>query len=394
MTKATPFRNPSGEVKWRVQFRIDGKGKQETFEAEREASRFASAVDRVGGKVAREQLASRRNRVSNTPTLAEWMDKYLDPASGILTGIQPGTRNGYRSIAKNVIIPRLGGIPIDEITRDDVGAWVVWVESQPSGTRKGQPVAAKTVRNYHALLSNVFEAARDRRLITENPAHRTRVSEGVSREGVFLSVDEFTRILEQIPPYHRPLVMFLAGTGARWSEATALNGGDVERGATPVLVSLNKAWKKPGEAGGGHVIGVTKTKAGRRTLSLHPDLVDVLPQRPSNELLFQGATGVGRVWYGPFRDKVWVPAVERADIGKRPNLHDLRHTHASWLIAKGAPLPFIQRRLGHEKITTTIDLYGHLLPEAQTVVADIMQDLFSSIPREITHPSARDQITA
>jgi integrase len=47
----------------------------------------------------------------------------------------------------------------------------------------------------------------------------------------------------------------------------------------------------------------------------------------------------------------------------RPRIHDLRHTHVSWLIAQGVQLPAISRRLGHESITTTNDRYGHLLPE-------------------------------
>lgn len=55
---------------------------------------------------------------------------------------------------------------------------------------------------------------------------------------------------------------------------------------------------------------------------------------------------------------------------RRPRIHDLRHTHVSWLIAAGVPLPAIQRRLGHESITTTIDRYGHLAPELHQAAAD------------------------
>ena len=51
---------------------------------------------------------------------------------------------------------------------------------------------------------------------------------------------------------------------------------------------------------------------------------------------------------------------------KRPRIHDLRRTHAAWLIAAGRPLPSIQRRLGHESITTTVDTYGHLMVEVDT----------------------------
>jgi hypothetical protein len=47
----------------------------------------------------------------------------------------------------------------------------------------------------------------------------------------------------------------------------------------------------------------------------------------------------------------------------RPRIQHLRHTPVSWLIAQGVQLPAIPRRLGRESITTTIDRYGHLLPE-------------------------------
>ncbi len=49
-------------------------------------------------------------------------------------------------------------------------------------------------------------------------------------------------------------------------------------------------------------------------------------------------------------------------------IHDLRHTHVSWLIAAGVPLPAIQRLLGHTSITTTIDRYEHLMSDMDDVV--------------------------
>jgi integrase len=66
-----------------------------------------------------------------------------------------------------------------------------------------------------------------------------------------------------------------------------------------------------------------------------------------------------------------------------PRLHDLRHSHVAWLIAQGVPLPVIQARLGHEKITTTIDTYGHLLPDLQRAAADAAGHVFGSRAREL-----------
>jgi integrase len=69
-------------------------------------------------------------------------------------------------------------------------------------------------------------------------------------------------------------------------------------------------------------------------------------------------------------------------LGKSPRIHDLRHSHASWLLAGGVPLPTIQRRLGHESITTTIDLYSHLSPDMQTAPADVMGHMLAgAMPR-------------
>ena len=77
----------------------------------------------------------------------------------------------------------------------------------------------------------------------------------------------------------------------------------------------------------------------------------------------------GVVHDGNFRWRIWSKAVEDAKLGKKPRIHDLRHSHASWLIAAGVPLPVIQRRMGHESIQTTVDVYGHLAPDALEIAA-------------------------
>jgi integrase len=74
------------------------------------------------------------------------------------------------------------------------------------------------------------------------------------------------------------------------------------------------------------------------------------------------ATRGGPVQHSYFHPKVWVPRTRKAGL-EGVRLHDLRHTHASWLIARGIDVVTISRRLGHESITTTIDRYGHLLPD-------------------------------
>jgi integrase len=72
-----------------------------------------------------------------------------------------------------------------------------------------------------------------------------------------------------------------------------------------------------------------------------------------------------------FRKKVWHPAVAAAGIGRRVRVHDLRHAHASWLLAGGADLQVVKERLGHGSIATT-QRYLHTLPTADETALDAL----------------------
>jgi integrase len=69
---------------------------------------------------------------------------------------------------------------------------------------------------------------------------------------------------------------------------------------------------------------------------------------------------ISRDW---FRIQVWKPALDRAGLAFSVRTHDLRHAHASWLLAGGADLQMVKDRLGHGSITTT-EKYLHTLPDA------------------------------
>jgi len=389
VASVTPRRNKHGDVSWRVQFRMGqpARMKQETFAgdgAEKAARQFGALVDRVGPDAALAVLEARNGAADGIPTLGEFTDRYLDPDSGILTGVQADTRRDYRNIATKSFVPILGDLPIDSIGKTDIGRWISWQESQESGRSKGQPISAKTVRNYHALLSAILAAAVEAGYRTDNPAQGAAMSRGRRHEAVFLSPTEFYTLLHFIPACYRPFVRFLVLTGMRWSEATALERRDVSRTTTPSTVSVSKAWKKD------NTIGPPKSEKAYRTLPLRPDLVAGLTlDGDGGSLLFQGRQNGGRLWYGPFLDRIWNTAVGKAmdadaceaagrqRLPRRPTPHDLRHTYASWLIAQGAPLNLVQRNLGHEKITTTVDTYGHLMPSAH---ADTVTALYAALP--------------
>lgn len=385
-------------VTYRVQFRVDGKMTSRSFVHRTGAEQFAANVDRHGPKIALEAWEARQAAKDGIPPLRDWIDTYLDPSSGILTGISPGTRAGYRSIVDRSIIPVLGDLPVDAITKRDVGRWVEWQESQRSRRRQSPgaapvPIAAKTVRNYHALLSAILTAAIEAGHRSDNPAYKIRLSRGQKREGVFLSPNDLATILHFVPAHYAPLIQFLAATGTRWGEATALTWADVTFTQESALIRVNKAWKKGPD--GRRVLGVPKSVAGERSIELYGPMVSILgEQRPGDQYLFPGVGG-GPIWYGIFNTRIWRASVNKANdailcadaglspIGKQPNLHDLRHTAASMLVAGGVPMFNVRGWLGHEDVATTSKIYSHVAPGSNNVMAKVIAQQMSNVLPEL-----------
>jgi integrase len=104
--------------------------------------------------------------------------------------------------------------------------------------------------------------------------------------------------------------------------------------------------------------------------------------KKGKELVFTASRG-GQILHRTFWSRYWLPAVEHLE--PRPRIHDLRHTHASWLLARGVPIHIVSARLGHENISTTVDTYGHLLPDAQLAASNAAQAAFQAVaaPRAI-----------
>lgn len=357
-----------GTTVYRVRVRVRGTQTTETFTGRAAARVFVENVKEFG---AEEAVAMRDREDPHSPryipTLAEMLDRHLDE----LTGVDKRTRDDYRAEARRSWLDSLGRYPVDAITRAHIARWV----NAADGT-----VSPKTLRNRFGILAAVLKTATIHGYIDANPAANTRLprtGEEATKEVRFLTYGEFDQLIEHVPTHWRPFVTFLFGTGLRFSEATALQVQDVnpDHGTLRVV----RAWKR--EKGGVRV-GPPKSPASRRTIALGgPALEAVLPllDRPGASWLF--LTSTGRVVLHPnFYNRVWAPACDAAGLGpdNRPGIHSSRHTHASWLIAQGAPLEFVQERLGHEEFATTRKFYVHLVPDVRKRGAAFAAGVFDS----------------
>lgn len=361
MGKPRPRPRSDGSTYWQVPFRLDGTQTSESFDDKKAADRFAKLVKQVGPAEARSIVRSARSGGHAVPTLTEWVAHHLEHA----TSITPGTRGEYRRLAARSFLPTLGGYPVDVVTRDMVRRWV--------RDYQGAGHSAKTVTNAHGLLSTVLASAVEAGHRADNPAKGVKVARGERDEMVVLTTAEFARLMARIPQRWHPLVLTAAGTGLRWGELTALHWRDVDLDARVPVVRVRQAWKR-GETGT-RALGVPKTPRSRRTVSLGQGVARALdPLRGEPDTLVFRAERGGRLHHQRWHPSVWRPAVDAADLGKRPRFHDLRHSHVSWLIDAGRPPLEIRDRLGHESIKTTMDVYGHLFPgslEASAAAVDL-----------------------
>jgi integrase len=375
MRTPTQHTASDGVTSWKVRFRQAGKQTSITFYGrggKSEATRFAKLLDTVGVERALTYLDGTAT-ASTAPTeltLDEWAGRYL----GSLTAVTNGTRETYRRTYQRAWHPALVHLPLRGITREQVAAAV----NTYSATR-----ADKSVANAHGLLSAMMATAVSEGHAAKNPCAGIRLPRRTAHETVpkrFLTPDEFHRLLEQIPRHYRPLVATLAASGIRWSEAEALTVGDLNLTAPAPTLRISKAitWDTCLSV---RLTGPTKTPKSDRTVTLPAPAADALRPlvtgRASNARLFLGPEG------GPLRHhlfyRTWRRACGRAGLEPHPRIHGLRHSHVAWLIAANVPLPVLQARLGHESITTTIDCYGHLLPDLQSLAAQAATVAFPSI---------------
>ena len=357
----------TGQIRYAVLYRHNGKQTTLTLLRKRDAIKARDLINALGPDEALQRIHGAAAKTGEMPTVAEWLTKHIDD----LTGITDRTRADYRSLAERHITPHLGPLDVDEVTFADVSRWANELERQN--------MSAKTIANLRALLSASFGYAIDEKLRGDNPVRRlrrTRAGEHERDDMVVLTPQEFSHLRSFVAEHYQPLVTFLAFTGLRFGEVQALEVADVDLLAPTPIVRITKSWRR---TPGGFEVGPPKSRRSRRTVSLPDEAVDAvapLVARPGTDLLFT-TRGGGRVLHANFYNRYWRPAADAfaAETGKRPRIHDLRHTNASWLIARGRHLEEVRDRLGHESIVTTSSVYTHLLPDSHRETAAALSGL-------------------
>lgn len=212
---------------------------------------------------------------------------------------------------------------------------------------------------------NAFNAWKEGR-----PRRRRSAVQVVTREHV-LSAEELDRLLGIVArddPAHFPFVLFLADTGARLGEATAVRWIDVDldRG----LVRIERSYSM------GRDLGPTKTGRARHveiSTRLRETLAATRPELFGDEALVFPSSAGTFLDQSNFRDRVFRRAVEKA-LGRdrRFTPHGLRHTFASLHLSRGTNLLWVQQQGGWTSPAVLLSTYAHFLPAEVHGFADTL----------------------
>src|SRR4051794_21140549 len=299
-------------------------------------------------------------------TFAEYVETVWLPSKHVETS----TLAAYRSYLDQHFIPTFGTRPMGKILPTEIQRWVT--------TALEQGLSAASVRKYHTMLGSVFERAVRDRVVTFNPCAHTELPKVIQRKARTLTPAEYDTVLTALPAQHRLMVETAINTGLRWGELIALKPRhlDLLKRTLSVEETVVEVSIKNSPTGQRMLTKPYPKDNEPRTMELPPDLIAQLTAwittrglRP-DDLLFATRDGTP-ISRNTFRTRVWLPAIKASGVDFDVRVHDLRHAHASWLLAGGSDLKSVMDRMGHAQISTT-QKYLHTLPDADAKNLDAL----------------------
>lgn len=294
--------------------------------------------------------------------LTVWLREYHTPAVSRKTVHHTAGRIKH-------ILPHLGAIRLDRLTPLDIQSFYNLLSTKGHSRSEG-PLSPGSVRLFHATLNRALSQAVDLDILIKNPCKKAILPRNPHQPPAFLDTEGVVQLLTALKgePLYLP-ALIAALTGLRRGEVLALRWQDVdlERGVLTVCQSIERT------------AGVITMKEPKNRTSRRGVLIDEMLVAPLRE--HKGQQSALRLRLGPLyqnNDLIvctldgkplnpdWVSdRFPRLCVEKglpRLRFHDLRHSHASSMLASGVSPKAIQERLGHSTYKMTMDTYAHVIP--------------------------------
>lgn len=323
-----------------------------------------------------EALSSARDGTAVTKSglnVADYLDEWL---VGQRQRLKETTWSSYQDAVRRVS-SRLGKTKLQALSPRDLERFYLGLAE--TGSNRGGPLTAKTVRNTHVVLRKALADAERLGLIQRNPAAIARPPVADRKEQRTWSSDDVRAFFAAVAEDRLlSLYVLLATTGMRRGEALGLRWSDVDLDARELRV-IQTLTTVNYEV----IISTPKTKRSRRVVYLDAHTVESL--RVHRRKQREERLAAGEAWDSSF-DWVFTDELGSAlhpDRFTREfrrqvlfhglpeiRLHDLRHSYATLALKAGVHPKIVSERLGHATVGVTLDLYSHVTPALGREAAD------------------------
>jgi integrase len=307
-------------------------------------------------------------------TVGQYLDRWL---IAVKSSVRSSTYKSFKGHVDLYLEPALESIPLQALDRATIRT-AYGAMQRTSGEAKA--LSDKTVHNVHVTLHRALADAMNDGLVARNPADRAHKAPRRRAEMATWTAAELRTFLEHVTGERDAALWRTAAlTGMRRGELAGLPWRAVDLEAATITISTALVRGTDGFAS-----SEPKTERGRRTIDLDAATVAALRRwkvTQSAERLAAGPAWIdsgcvftredGRANDGDVVSQRFERLGKRAKV-PRIRFHDLRHTHATILLASGTPAHVVSRRLGHSTESFTLTQYAHVLPGQQRDAADRM----------------------
>jgi len=322
------------------------------------------------------------NEMSVKQFAQEWQEKWLEK------NLSESTIMTYLYTLNNHILPVLGHLNINKI---NTLMLLDLMENLKRKDGKDKELSISSKQEVYKVLMSLFKRAEEWNVINNNPMLKVKKPKNVRKNKNELNVydvEEVKQLMETVQEeleHWRIFISLALATGMRRGELLGLewDAVDLESGVIDIRQTIIKTRN-------GSQITSPKWDS-KRLISLPQSILEDLKEfkhhcrkekmrlqhkwtEKEHDWVFFNENG--RYFYPDTPSRWWKRFLKRKKI-RHIRLHDLRHTSATLLIAQNVHAKIISERLGHKKISTTMDIYGHALPIADREASEKLDSILN-----------------
>lgn len=311
-------------------------------------------------------------------SVSDYFDKWFQEYA--LLNCKFNTQILYKKMIKNHIKTAIGNYKLKSISPSIIQELI--------NTKYNNNMSRSSISTILGILSNGFNmAVYPYKLIKESPIKniilpRNKDTTPPSEDAKIITQEVFNKILRRFPEkssFYIPLQIAFY-TGMRRGEVCALSWDDIDLENKTINVRYTLVCKGQGV----FELGSPKTKSSNRTIIVGKTLIDILKKHKLEQIKnksFYGDKYIDSNFVCTKKTGAHVTTetlgylarVVSSEIHPGFTFHMLRHTHATMLLEAGANIKDIQKRLGHSKLSTTIDTYSHVTKTMEQNTVDIFE---------------------